>query len=145
MVQRKLLLASSVEELKRCFPVMKELRTALHLEDFLGIYDAAHSKDNYEIVALEENGEILAVMGYRILYDFVHGKHIYIDDLVTTSSSRSQGLGKDLLQYAETKAIELACKGLRLCTGIENELGKKFYEANGWKLRALAYKKKLQT
>jgi hypothetical protein len=40
-------------------------------------------------------------------------------------------------------AKELDCKGLRLCTGIENEQGKKFYERNGWSLRAVAYKKKL--
>ncbi len=143
MNQRKLLVATSAEDLRRCYPVIRELRSGLNLEDFLGIYDIAHIKDNYEIIAFEENDQILAVMGYRILYDLVHGKHLYIDDLVTTTSARSRGLGKELLQYAEKKAAELGCKGLRLCTGVDNERAAKFYESNDWKLRALAFKKKL--
>jgi hypothetical protein len=32
------------------------------------------------------------------------------------------------------------CPRLRLCTGIQNEKGKAFYERNGWNLRAVAYK-----
>lgn len=99
--------------------------------------------DGYEIIAIEAENEILAVMGYRILHDYVHGKHLYIDDLVSTKSYRSEGLGAKLLVYAEELAKELGCKVLRLCTGIDNELGKKFYERNGWSLRAVAYKKKL--
>ena len=40
-------------------------------------------------------------MGYRFLHDYVHGKHVYIDDLVTTAAIRSQGAGAKLLKYAE--------------------------------------------
>ena len=130
-------------DLERFYPVMKELRKDLSFPDFLSLYEKAHSNDEYEIVGFECNGKIVAAMGYRILYDFVHGKHLYIDDLVSTESLRSKGLGAKLLRYAEQLAKESSCKGLRLCTGIENAKGKKFYERNGWKLRAVAYKKKL--
>jgi len=37
-------------------------------------------------------------MGYRLLHDFVHGRHLYIDDLVVTSRLRSSGLGAELLK-----------------------------------------------
>ncbi len=84
-------------------------------------------------------------MGYRILFDFVHDKHLYIDDLVVASSLRSQGFGKQLLDFAEVEARRLGCRGLRLCTGVENEGGKRFYERSGWAPRALAYKKKLES
>lgn len=130
-------------DLERFYPVMKELRKDLSFSDYLSIYENAHASDNYEIVAIEDKKQVLAVMGYRILHDYVHGKHLYIDDLVSTESQRSKGLGAKLLHYAEELARELGCKGLRLCTGIENELGKKFYERHGWNLRAVAYKKKL--
>lgn len=135
--------AKDKNDLERCYPVMKELRTALSFNDYMEIFEQAHAADGYEIVGIESDGEVAAVMGYRILFDYVHGKHLYIDDLVSTESQRSKGLGAQLLAYAENLAKELGCKGLRLCTGIENELGKKFYERHNWKLRAVAYKKKL--
>ncbi len=108
------------------------------------LFVKAHAADGYEIVAIERKRQIVAIMGYRILYDFAHGKHLYIDDLVSTEGQRSKGLGAHLLNYAEDLAKQLNCKGLRLCTGIKNEMGKKFYERNGWSLRAVAYKKKLE-
>ena len=135
--------AQSKNDLERCFPVMKELRMNLSFEDYMDLYEQAHAKDGYEIVALQKDQKILAVMGYRILYDYVHGKHLYVDDLVSTTTERSKGFGAQLLNYAEQVDKEQGCKGLRLCTGIENEMGKKFYEKNGWNLRAVAYKKKL--
>lgn len=135
--------AKDKNDLERCYPIMKELRTALSYDDFIVIYFSAHEADKYEIVGVESEGKVLAVMGYRILHDYVHGKHLYIDDLVSTESHRSKGLGAMLLTHAEGQAKEFGCKGLRLCTGIENELGKKFYERHGWNLRAVAYKKKL--
>ncbi|MBK7842470.1 MAG: GNAT family N-acetyltransferase [Bdellovibrionales bacterium] len=135
--------AQEKNDFERFYPVMKELRKELSFDDYMTICQNAHEADGYEIVAIEADKKVLAVMGYRILHDFVHGKHLYIDDLVSTESHRSQGLGAELLKYAENRARELGCKGLRLCTGIDNEQGKKFYERNAWKLRSVAYKKKL--
>ncbi len=130
-------------DLERCFPVMKELRPHLSFEEYVSIYNESHAADGYEIVAIEANEKILAVMGYRFLSDYVRGKHVYVDDLVSTEKERSQGLGADLLKYAEEVASANGCRSLRLCTGIENERGVKFYDRNGWTKRAFAYTKKL--
>ncbi len=143
MTDLQITLMNTPENLKRCFPLMKELRAHLEYRAFVDIYEQAHKTNGYEIVALEKDGHVVALMGYRFLYDYVHGKHVYIDDLVTTESVRSQGVGAQLLQYAESIAQKNNCKNLRLCTGIENELGKKFYERNGWNLRAVVFKKKI--
>ncbi len=130
-------------DLERCYPVIKELRPHLSFEDYISIYNDSHASDGYEIVAIEDNGQILAVMGYRFLSDFVRGKHVYVDDLVSTEKARSQGLGAELLKFAEGIAQSNGCKSLRLCTGIENERGMKFYDRNGWTKRSYAYTKKL--
>jgi GNAT superfamily N-acetyltransferase len=134
---------SSEYDFECSFPVMKELRPHLSYADYKEIYQHAHTSDGYQIIALEENGKIAALMGYRVLSDFVRGKHLYIDDLVSTQKARSKGLGTELLKYAENLAEQLDCKILRLCTGIENERGAIFYERNGWTKRAYAYTKKL--
>lgn len=143
-MSRKLFLAKSRAELERCFTVMKELRPHLDFGNYISIYEEAHRSDGFEIVAIEEDNKILAVMGYRILSDFVRGKHIYVDDLVSSESVRSKGLGAELLRFAEGIAKEMNCTTLRLCTGIENERGVNFYERNGWTKRAYAYTKKLR-
>ncbi|MFA6237981.1 MAG: GNAT family N-acetyltransferase [Bacteriovorax sp.] len=143
MDQYKFIKAENAGDLERFFPVMKELRTNLSFDNFLNTYEKAHLHDGYEILGVEAENKIIAVMGYRILYDFVHGKHIYIDDLVTTEKFRSRGIGALFLKHAEKIAKDHNCSGLRLCTGVENESGKKFYESQQWKMRAVVYKKKI--
>jgi GNAT superfamily N-acetyltransferase len=133
-------------ELARGFTVMQELRPHLSLTDYLDIYRHAHASDGYEIIAVEiqdhNDVQIVALMGYRILWDFVRGKHLYVDDLITTESVRSRGLGAELLSIAEQEAKRHGCASLRLCTGIENEGGVRFYERNGWRKRSFAYVKR---
>lgn len=141
MAQR-LFVVQDEKDLKRCYPVMKELRTHLSYEEYFQIYLESKKSDQYEIAAIESDGEIVAVMGYRVLFDYVRGKHLYIDDLVSTERARSQGLGAELLKFAESVAKELGCPSLRLCTGVENERGVKFYEREGWTKRSFAFVKK---
>lgn len=142
-MEKRIFIVKSKNDLERCYPVMKELRPHLSFDDYISIYNESHTADGYEIVAVEEKGQILAVMGYRFLSDYVRGKHVYVDDLVSTEKARSQGLGAELLKLAEKIAESNGCKSLRLCTGIENERGVKFYDRNGWTKRAFAYTKKL--
>lgn len=130
-------------DLERCYSVMKELRPHLSFESYISIYREAQEADGYQIVAVEEQDQIVAVMGYRFLSDYVRGKHVYIDDLVSTEKARSKGFGAELLKFAEEIAQMAGCKSLRLCTGIENERGARFYDRNGWTKRAFAYTKKL--
>lgn len=139
----KIHIVKSPSDLERIYPLLTELRTHLTYESFLDTYHHAHKSDQYELVGFFEEDNIVALVGYRVLYDFVRGRHLYIDDLITTQTVRSKGLGATVLKFAEEKARELNCTGgLRLCAGIENTGGIKFYEKNGWKARALAFVKK---
>lgn len=130
-------------EVERVLPLMRELRPHLDEESFLRLYKEAKLRDDYKLVGLVHNDFCVALMGYRILFDFVHGKHLYIDDLVVEKDLRGQGLGKQLLDHALAEAAREECQGLRLCTGIENHSAVKFYEREGWQARALAFKIKL--
>lgn len=144
-METRIFSVKSQNDFARCYPVLKELRPHLSFDDFLSIYEQAHQANQYEVVAVEKNGEIHAVMGYRILWDFVRGKHLYIDDLVSTESKRSLGHGQALLEFAETVARTKGCNSLRLCAVIENERAIKFYDRLGWKKRSFAYTKKLKS
>lgn len=129
--------------LRTGFTVLRELRPHLSFRDFMRVYRHAQRTDRYSVAALFIEEACVAVMGYRVLVDCAHGRHLYVDDLVTSAAFRGKGLGAKLLKYAETKAGALRCKSLRLCVGVENEGGKRFYEREGWRARSIAYKKVL--
>jgi ribosomal protein S18 acetylase RimI-like enzyme len=133
---------ASQQELENAFPVLKELRKELSFADYFSLYEEAQKRDEYQLVGIFDGSECLAVMGYRILFDFAHGKHLYIDDLVVTERERDTGLGARLLEHAEAEARKHNCQGQRLCVRIDNEGAKRFYERNGWSARSIAYKKK---
>lgn len=130
----------TTDEARQVFPLMKELRDHLDEASFLQLLSAAKAESRYTLLAAFEDSGCVGLMGYRILTDFVHGRHLYIDDLVTKEGHRSRGLGARLLQEAKHIAAQNGCEKLRLCTGAQNERGKAFYERNGWALRAVVYK-----
>ncbi len=130
-------------ELEAVFPVLKELRTELTYDEFLRVFEEASLRDDYRFLGAFEGIRCLGVAGFRVLHDYVHGRHVYVDDLVVTESHRSQGLGAVLLEAVEKEARVLGCEKIRLCTGTENHAGKRFYERHGWNLRAIVYKKTL--
>lgn len=131
----------TIEDRQRAYEVLQELRPKLTWTQFVCMNATAAARDEFRLVGLFDDGDCVAVMGYRILYDFVHGKHVYVDDLVVTNRHRSRGIGANLLAYAERRARELGCDGLRLCTGVENSNAISFYERNGWNGASIAFKK----
>lgn len=139
----KILTAQTQSDLEKFYPLLTQLRPGLSFESFLDTYNNAQKNDQYELVGFLDGDHVAALIGYRVLYDFVRGRHLYIDDLITNENLRSAGLGATVLKFAEEKARELHCVGgLRLCAALENERGIKFYEKNGWKARAFAFVKK---
>jgi GNAT superfamily N-acetyltransferase len=130
------------DELAVAFSILVELRPHLTHAVFRPLYCAARENDGYTLVGVFEGVNCFAVMGYRVLYDFVHGKHLYVDDLVVTEQRRGNGLGEKLLTEAENRARALECVSLRLCTGVQNTDGMRFYERCGWEQRSVVFKKK---
>ncbi len=133
----------SPENVLSIWPLLKELRPHITESDLKNIYEQARKADGFTFYGYYEGSECIGLMGLRYLTDFVHKFHLYIDDLVVTDKQRSSGVGAKLLKFAEALAKEKNCTGLRLCTGTENEAGKRFYERENWNLRAVVYKKKL--
>jgi GNAT superfamily N-acetyltransferase len=123
------------------FRVLKELRKEITEGEFQTVFQKASEMDGYTMVGAFIDNELIAVMGYRFLFDFVRKKHLYIDDLVTTESMRSKGIGSKLLKYAENVALDQQCSVVRLCAHIDNKSGQNFYERELWNRRSIAYQK----
>lgn len=133
-----------IEKIESVFLLMKQLRPNLTLDQYKTIYEKAHKADDYTLWGYYRDQTCIGALGLRTLYDYVHLKHLYIDDLVIDENHRSSGIGSILLNHAEKLAVEQGCTGLRLCTGNENHRGIQFYEKEKWTQRALVFKKKCQ-
>lgn len=130
-------------QVRQVFPLLRQLRDHLSEGELWNLYQAAKKESGYALWGAFQGEACLGLMGVRILTDFVHGRHLYIDDLVVSETARSKGIGALLLAEAKKLALNQACSQIRLCTGIQNERGKSFYERNGLALRAVAYKAKV--
>lgn len=131
------------EELAQGYQILRELRKDLSFETFEFIHQKASLMDDYTLIGGYLEEKLVAVMGYRIQYDFVRGKYLYIDDLVTSESVRSMGLGAKMLAHAETIAKKQECSVLRLCAHVDNLSGQKFYDREKWDRRAIVFIKRI--
>jgi len=131
----------SSDELVQAYTLMRQLRNDINYEEFLTIYYQAGRMNEYTLTGAYLDDEFVGLMGCRILYDYVHGRHLYIDDLVVSAAHRSKGIGAKMLSRAEEDATRLNCNGVRLSTGVAREDGIRFYRREGWQLRAYTFKK----
>jgi len=119
-------LAQSDTQIARCFPVMFELRPHLVEETFVRLVRAMQ-KEGYVLAALEADGEVRAVAGFRINVLLARGKNLYVDDLVTSGASRSHAYGKALLQWLIQRARDADCDSFDLDSGVQRFRAHRFY------------------
>ncbi|MCH8620366.1 GNAT family N-acetyltransferase [Undibacterium sp. TS12] len=117
--------------LRAIFPLMQQLRPHLaDADEFIQRWQRQRL-DAYRIVALyadeEADSEPLALAGYRIQENLVHGRFLYLDDLVSDQTSRSKGYGQYLMDYLHKQASLHGCAKLVLDTPLSNSLGHRFY------------------
>lgn len=131
------------DEFREAFPVMHELRPHLTEESFLSI-TSDMVWDGYRLFAGRQNGRIVALAGVAVCLNLYHGRHLWVYDLVTTASARSQGLGQQLLQWLEELARSERCERLALCSGVQRKDAHRFYEEKmGYERASYLYVKQL--
>src|SRR5256885_1939357 len=105
------------EEIAQCFDAFLELRPHLTDEKTFVNQVIEQQKEGYQIVAIFQETEVVACIGFRIMTALAWGKIVYIDDLVTKSKCRGKGYGGALLGYAINFAREHGCDQVHLDTG----------------------------
>jgi GNAT superfamily N-acetyltransferase len=108
------------------WPVMRELRTELSEDEFTRRYEAGH-EDGYRIAAIFDGAECRAAAGYRLFTNFVSGRHLYVDDLVTAEAWRSHGYGRLLNKYLVERARDEGCGSIQLDSAVHRAGAHGFY------------------
>jgi GNAT superfamily N-acetyltransferase len=127
MKSPRIAIATTPQDVERCFPVMRELRT--HIEDLPEFVERVtrQQTDGYLLAFVESEGEVRAVAGYRYLESLFSGKFVYVDDLVTRASDRSRGFGAQLFDWLLQEARVHGCADLQLDSGVQRFDAHRFY------------------
>jgi GNAT superfamily N-acetyltransferase len=135
--------AKKDREISACYEVMRELRPNLVPHEFLEKV-LLQRKSGYQLVFESTENGVVAVAGFRILSNLAWGKFLYIDDLVTRTSSRSRGYGATLLSDITEYARQQGCDELHLDSGIQRTGAHKFYKNQGMDLSSYHFKLNLK-
>jgi GNAT superfamily N-acetyltransferase len=122
-------LAHSDADIRKCFPVMSELRTQIRETDFVETIRRLERR-GFRIAFLEESGDVKAVAGFRIMENLDNGRFLYVDDLVTKSSERSKRYGQGLFDWLLAYGASHECKALTLDSGVQRFDAHRFYLRN---------------
>ncbi|MBP2078755.1 GNAT family N-acetyltransferase [Oceanobacillus polygoni] len=116
------------EDIVEAYPVMRELRTHLSKHAYLDLVKEAREKDGYIVVALYEQDDIVAVVGFKPMITLYYGRFVWVCDLVTSQTKRSKGYGEKLLSYVHEWAKSNKYECVALSSGLQRNDAHRFYE-----------------
>ena len=128
--------------LTEVWAVLGRLRTQLAAETFHARYAAAHAH-GYRVTAGYVDGRCIAAAGWRITTSLVHGRFLYVDDLVVEPEVRSRGHGAALLAALEARAATAGCTRVRLDSGVQRREAHRFYLREGYTITTYGLAKEL--
>jgi GNAT superfamily N-acetyltransferase len=102
------------------FEAMRALRPQLAGEtEFARRVDEVQRPQGYRLVAaVEDDGTVSAVAGFRVYDMLAHGRVLYVDDLSTLPAARRRGHGRALLEWCGAEAERAGCDALHLDSGV---------------------------
>ena len=131
-------LAESDEDIVACFPVMGHLRDLANAETFLRRV-RSQERAGYRLAAVREDGEPVAVAGFRFTENLAWGRHLYVDDLVALPEARSRGYGSALLEWLAEFGRKQGAGQLHLDSGNHRTDAHRFYRREGLEASSLHF------
>jgi len=138
----EILLATDIEQIKRCAPVLRELRTFLTEEQIIDCIQQ-QTPDGYRLAYVEAAGLVTSVAGYRVTRNLTYGKFLYIDDLVTRADQKRNGHAGQLIEWLCRHAQDQGCSFLVLDSGVQRFEAHRFYLAHRMDITAHHFARKL--
>jgi len=85
------------------------------------------------------DGQVSFVAGFVITEKLAWGKALYVDDLVTDNTLRSQGAGKAMIAWLKNHGREQGCLELHLDSGMQRKDAHRFYDREGFARASLHF------
>ncbi len=87
---------------------------------------------------------VVSVAVWRLIENTFDGRRVYVDDLVSDESRRSQGAGKLMLDWLENQAVAQGCDALTLDSGVQRHQAHRFYFREGMHVSSYCFRKVLK-
>lgn len=126
--------ASTDEQIRSCYRVMRQLRPHLTDEQAFVKQVQRQMAEGYQLVYLQDRGEVRALAGFRFLEFLAWGKVLYIDDLVTDSETRRSGHAGKLLKWIIEQGKKARCDQVHLDSGPQRHDAHRLYLNHGFKI-----------
>ncbi len=133
----------SEQETKAAFGTMRQLRTHLSEEEYIGAVGRMRRSDGYRLVAAFDGGEVKCVAGFRVQELLAYGKVLYVDDLVADERARSGSYGRQVMDWLVEEAKRSGCGKLQLDSGVQRYRAHGFYFREGMKISSYHFVKDL--
>ena len=131
-------IATTDSEIAACYPVIRELRPQIAEDQFLSRV-RSQEKTGYQLAFVEQSDGVVAVAGFRVGENLAWGRFLYVDDLVTLPSHRSNGFGASLLSWLRVFAAKEGCVQMHLDSGIQRKDAHRFYEREGMSMASFHF------
>lgn len=132
----------NLKELDVIYEVLSQLRVDLSFKEFDDLVYDMRDMD-YKMIGLFERGKLITYAGVAVQTNFYHKRHLYVYDLVTDSSYRSQSFGKEMMEYLHVYAKTAMCENIVLSSEFQREKAHVFYEKSGFIKKSYVFLKSL--
>ncbi|MFC5277677.1 GNAT family N-acetyltransferase [Halorubrum rubrum] len=126
-------------EFEAAYPILRELRDHLDRAEMEVTHERMR-EEGYLLFGRYDGSELVAVAGITVDTNFYLGKHVFVHDLVTTESRRSEGHGSALLSFLHEWASDRDCETVELESGLWREEAHRFYEEVGYEKYCYSFK-----
>ncbi|MEW5824154.1 MAG: GNAT family N-acetyltransferase [Pseudomonadota bacterium] len=131
-------IAITDSEITACYPVMRELRPHIAEDKFLSRI-RIQEKTGYQLAFVEQSEGVVAVAGFRVGENLAWGRFLYVDDLITLPTHRSNGFGARLLSWVREFAVKEGCVQMHLDSGVKRKDAHRFYEREGMSMASFHF------
>ena len=135
-------IATTAAEILACWKPIVALRPMLQQNDVIDLIQN-QQLEGYNLLYIEDGGEVVSIAGYRIFSMLYVGKQLYVDDLSTLETARGKGYGTTLLKHLYEVARAAGCKTIQLDSGPTRTVAHKLYFNEGFTIGSFHFGKQL--
>jgi len=134
--------ARSDTDYHEAYPIVRQLIPYLDMQTYARRVFVARAT-GYRMFIGEIDGEVVGVIGIVPNHNIHDGFVTYIEHVVVDREYRGKGYGKELIHFAEARALEEGCSLIQLDTDTENTGAARLYERSGYVRTGGYYEKEL--
>lgn len=96
------------------------------------------------MAVLVDGAAVVGVAVWRLIENTYEGRRLYVDDLVSDETRRSQGAGKMMLDWLYAQAVRQGCDVLALDSGVQRQRAHRFYFREDMHISSFCFRKALK-